>query len=74
MTGGGPDALALADRVSSAWVQFARTGNPNHGGLPPWPAFDAARRSTVIFDDVCSVRDDPDNEERTAVAASLEWE
>jgi para-nitrobenzyl esterase len=74
MTGGGPDARALADRVSSAWVQFARTGNPNHGGLPQWPAFAAARRSTAILDDVCSVRDDPDNEERTAVAASLGWE
>jgi para-nitrobenzyl esterase len=74
MTGGGPDARALADRVSSAWVQFARTGNPNHGGLPQWPAFAAARRSTAILDDVCSVRDDPDNEERTVVAASLGWE
>jgi para-nitrobenzyl esterase len=21
-----------------AWVQFARTGNPNHEGMPQWPA------------------------------------
>ena len=29
LTGGGPEAKALADRVSDAWIAFARTGNPN---------------------------------------------
>src|SRR6202030_2211155 len=29
MTSGSPDAPALADKVSSAWIAFARTGNPN---------------------------------------------
>ena len=30
---------ALADAVSSYWVNFAANGNPNGTGLPVWPAF-----------------------------------
>ncbi len=73
MTGGGPEARALADRISTAWVQFARTGNPNHGGLPEWPGFDVVERSTMIFDNVCRVKDDPDGEELKALDASMKW-
>ena len=71
--GGGPEARDLATRISSAWVQFARTGNPNHGGLPKWPAFDAAKRSTMVFNDTCAVKDDPDGEEQRALDASMKW-
>jgi carboxylesterase type B len=28
----------MADTVSYAWVQFAKTGNLNRAGLPEWPA------------------------------------
>ena len=31
---------ALSAAMRGYWVQFAATGNPNRGGLPPWPVFD----------------------------------
>jgi len=73
MTGGGPEACALAARISNAWVQFARTGNPNHSGLPRWPAFNSDKRSTMMFDNTCAVKDDPDGEELKALDASMKW-
>ena len=62
MTGGGPDAYELADRVSGAWIQFARNGNPNHIGLPLWPAYTLKDGTTMIFDRECQARDHFDRE------------
>ena len=39
LTGGDPQAATLAGMISGAWVNFARSGNPNGGNLPHWPAF-----------------------------------
>jgi para-nitrobenzyl esterase len=49
LTGTGEERYALAARMSDAWIAFARTGNPNHEGLPEWPVYDAAQR-TMVFD------------------------
>jgi para-nitrobenzyl esterase len=66
MTGGGAEARALAARMSEAWVRFARSGDPGHPGLPKWAPFTAARRTTMIFNDVCEAKDDPDGAELSA--------
>lgn len=51
MTGDGPRAHALQARMADAWIQFARTGNPNHTGMPAWSSYSAARPATMLFDD-----------------------
>ncbi len=66
-TGGGSEALALARKVSDAWIAFARTGDPNHPGLPHWPHFSDDGVSTMILDTVCRAERDPDGPERALV-------
>jgi para-nitrobenzyl esterase len=60
MTGGGKDAYTLATKISSAWTNFARTGDPNAQGLPKWPAYTTANGATMIFDVQCTLRNHPD--------------
>jgi para-nitrobenzyl esterase len=64
MTAGGPEVKALAARTSEAWIQFARSGDPNHKGLPNWPSYTTAERATMVFDNVCKLVNDPGSEER----------
>ncbi len=64
MLGSGEDRYALARKVSGAWVAFARTGNPNHPGLPQWVPYDNTRRATMILNDDCRLEYDPHRAER----------
>ncbi|MBP5170652.1 MAG: carboxylesterase/lipase family protein [Bacteroidales bacterium] len=50
MTGATKEGLALGDKMSSALINFARTGNPNAKGLPNWPAFTPETEATMRFD------------------------
>jgi para-nitrobenzyl esterase len=52
-------AYKLARRMQTAWIQFARTGCPEHIGLPEWPAYTPERRSTMSLGSECWLRDDP---------------
>jgi para-nitrobenzyl esterase len=65
-----PTAKALAAQTSSAWIAFARTGNPNYAGLPHWPAYTMAERATMTFDTTCRVVNDPGSVERQFWAAT----
>ena len=42
----------VADQMSSYWVNFAATGNPNGDGLPEWPEFDASEDVTMRLGEV----------------------
>ncbi len=68
MTGGGESARALAAKVSEAWIQFARTGNPNHKGLPNWEPLTAATNATMIFDNTCELRNNFDQKLQDATS------
>ena len=70
MTGGGPDARALAAIMSDAWIQFARTGNPNHPRMPRWHAFSPDRKQTMIFDNKSIHVNGPDDAEQDSIAGA----
>ena len=72
MTGTGPDRKALAEQMSAAWAAFARSGSPNHGGLPNWPAFNPTERATMVFNNESRVVNDPYGEERRVMQAIRE--
>jgi para-nitrobenzyl esterase len=46
-----PGDRKLADEMSSYWVNFARSGDPNGPGLPPWPAFTNAESKVQYLGD-----------------------
>jgi para-nitrobenzyl esterase len=66
LSGTSPEAHALSEQLMDAWATFARTGDPNHDGMPEWPRYDVRRRATMILDAPCSVVDAPLAEERKA--------
>ncbi len=43
-----PEDEAIAAAANAYWVAFARTGDPNGGGQPKWPAYSAA--GDVVMD------------------------
>jgi len=41
--------------MSGAFVNFARTGDPNGGELPEWPRCENGKMTTMVFDDECFI-------------------
>jgi len=44
------DAKKLSDIMSSAWINFARTGNPNGENVPQWEPYTRDNWAVMIFD------------------------
>jgi len=69
LVGAGPELKPLGDRMAGAWVAFAISGNPSHGLIARWPAYDTKTRATMIIDNDWSVVNDPYGEEKAVLAA-----
>ncbi len=67
VTGKGKDRYPMADKMSRAWTNFAKTGNPNVAGLPRWRPYAASDRAVMIFNDHCQLVTDPRPEARAAI-------
>lgn len=56
--GRGDEPQAVADQMSSAWLAFARTGDPHTEGLPAWAPYDTTTRATMLFNVESRVEND----------------
>ena len=60
------DSEKLSKIMMDTWLSFARTGNPNHAGIPEWPTYDINKRSTMILGISPKVEEDPMSRVRKA--------
>ena len=65
----GPGAQQVSDMMSDAFIALARSGDPNHWGLPRWDRYELPRRQTMLFDVQPRMADDPRGEQRQFFAA-----
>jgi para-nitrobenzyl esterase len=68
-----PEDLRLSDKISSYWVNFAITGDPNGPGLPEWPAFAEDNQKVMVFDKAPSARPVPNIDKLKAFDAYTTW-
>jgi len=68
LTGTGEAAQRLSRQMMGAFATVARTGRPVAAGLPVWPRYTLAQRSTMIFDARSRVEKDPRKWERELFA------
>lgn len=55
----------IADVMSSYWINFAKTGNPNGPQLPNWPAYTPTAEAVIIFDKTIQSRPLPTKDQLT---------
>jgi para-nitrobenzyl esterase len=68
-----PEDHAMSDLMSSYWVNFAKTGDPNGPGLPPWPAFTPSAQTMMYFDAKPSARPAPNMTQIKALDDYFAW-
>lgn len=70
MVGEGPKPQMVADQMSAAFAAFARSGAPDHRGIPHWAPYTVEKRETMIFDAPPRLALDPQRKERELWAAA----
>lgn len=63
----------LADQITQAWVNFARTGIPSAEGLPEWEAYDRENGATMILDTESELVYNHDKELMTLLAPDYQY-
>lgn len=53
----------LSHSIQSAWITFAKTGNPSTEAVN-WPAYHEETRETLILDSEITIENDPESEKR----------
>jgi para-nitrobenzyl esterase len=59
-----PEAQVLANKMSDAWLAFARTGKPAAKDLPEWTTYSSEHRATMVLDNSPRLENDPARELR----------
>lgn len=67
-TGGGARPRRLSEKMAKSFLNFVRTGNPNGGGLPNWTRYTSENGETMILNDECVLKNDPDREARKSLS------
>ena len=47
----------LSKRMRRSWINFVRNGDPNHDGIPAWPAHQVSTNKYMSFDGTIGVDD-----------------
>lgn len=68
LTGNSADAQKISLVMTDALLNFARTGSPNHRGMPPWAPYTLPNRNTMIIDVTPRMENDPRKAERELFA------
>jgi para-nitrobenzyl esterase len=58
MSAGAKAGFTIADKFSTAWAQFAKTGDPNNDKIPQWAPFTADKRTIMVWDNEVRTIDD----------------
>jgi len=67
-----PADQPLATLMSSYWVNFIKTGNPNGQGLPEWPKYNNTTQQAMVFDAASGKQTLPDKEALKFMVARAE--
>ena len=71
LTKDAPDAPALMEKISAAWIAFAKSGDPNVPSLPHWPKLGTKSWPTMVFNDDSKVVNDPIHDQRLAMWSAM---
>ncbi len=60
------EAKVLSEKMMDSWIAFAKTGNPNHGGIEEWSKYEKNSRKTMILGKETTSEDKPMEKQRIA--------